>query len=88
MATKKTFIQKLEALNWLSKTDVAIVVFSWLCCFGMALNEPDIEAQNFFVLVLRCSVGSVSVLTIKRICQLVPKGIGSLWTKATRSLDN
>lgn len=84
--TKKTTFQLLESLNWCSRTEFAITAIVWIVKYGMSLNEPDIQSQNFVLVMFGCFAWSVPFLILQRWVKKIPKGIAWLWIKLIQKL--
>ena len=84
--TKKSTFQLLERLNWCSRTEFAIAAIVWVVVYGMALNEPDIQQQNFFVVMFGCFAWSIPIMIMQRWVKKIPKAITWLWTKLIQKL--
>lgn len=84
--TKKSTFQLLEELNWCSRTEFAIACFVWIIAYGMALNEPDIQEQNFFIVMFKCFAWSIPIMILQRWVKKIPQGIKWLWVKLIQKL--
>lgn len=84
--TKKSTFQLLEELNWCSRTEFAIACLVWIVVYGMALNEPDIQEQNFFIVMFKCFAWSIPIMILQRWVKKIPQGIKWLWVKLIQKL--
>ena len=84
---KKSTFQLLEELNWCSRTEFAISSLVWIVKYSMALNEPDIQEQNFFLVILGCFAWSVPIMVAQRWIKRIPQGIQFLWIKLLQKLN-
>lgn len=84
--TKKSTFELLESLNWCSRTEFASAAIVWIIVYGMTLNEPDIQQQNFFVVMLKCFAWSIPIMIVQRWIKKIPQGLHYLWIKLIQKL--